>query len=377
MNKQSDELLIGVVGVGMQGGYFKDGFQQVPGLRVHAVCDIDEARAHEVAGNIGADKIYTSYEEMLDKAGVDAVFIATPNHLHAPQAIAALERGIHVLCEVTAAVSIEECRALVAAQKKSVAVYMIAENYIFHRPNLIVREIARRGLLGQIYHASGEFMHNLRAYCPDTPWRRKWHLGIDGITYGTHTLGPLLQCMPGDRIARLCCEGSGHHYKDERGEDYAQDTSVALAKTVKGALIKLRVDMLSIRPGAWGNYELQGTDGCYESLRGWPGSESRIWMKALNHEKDKWTLLRDLGNEYLPDFYKEALEAGIVGKGKYADYEGDSYFLLKEFWDAIRRIRPAQLDIHAAMDYTLPGLVSQQSIRQDSEWLEVPDSREW
>ena len=88
------------------------------------------------------------------------------------------------------------------------------------------------------------------------------------ITYTTHSLGPILQWMPGDRVARVCCAGSGHHYIDPRGNLYEnQDSCVMLAKTEQDALIKIRVDMLSNRPHAMTNYSLQGVDGCYESAR--------------------------------------------------------------------------------------------------------------
>ena len=128
--------------------------------------------------------------------------------------------------------------------------------------------MVRQGLFGTPYYAEGEYLHELKELNEITKWRRKWQTGINGITYGTHSLGPILQWMPGDRVARVCCAGRGHHYSDPRGDIYEnEDSCVMLCKMRSGGLVKIRVDMLSDRPHAMTNYQLQGTDGCYESSR--------------------------------------------------------------------------------------------------------------
>ncbi len=260
------QLNFGIVGAGGRGGGFRLGIEAT-GARIHAVCDVNEEKLGQAMETLGASEKYTDLEEMLDKSDVDAVIVGTPMPFHAPQAIAALGRGVHVLSEVPAAVSIDECKALVAAANASSAVYMMAENFTYMKPNVLVKELVRRGLFGDVYYAEGEYLHELKGLNEITTWRRKWQTGIRGITYGTHSLGPILQWMAGDRVARVCCEGSGSHHVDPRGNAYADDTSVMLCKTAKGALIKIRVDMISDRPHAMSNYQLQGSKGAYESAR--------------------------------------------------------------------------------------------------------------
>jgi predicted dehydrogenase len=102
-----------------------------------------------------------SYTQLLDN--VDAVIIASPQHYHVPQAVRALEAGVHVLSEVPAAVSIEQAQALVAAVRGSSAVYMLAENYCYKRNNLIVNAMVRAGVFGTIYFAEGEYLHEMKA----------------------------------------------------------------------------------------------------------------------------------------------------------------------------------------------------------------------
>ena len=366
------KLNIGVMGAAGRGASFRAPFDAHPKTRIHAVCDLRQDALEETARKLGASETYTDYAEMLERSEIDAVVIGTPMHFHAAQAILALEQNIHVLCEVTAGVTIQECQALVKAAKRSSAVYMMAENYTYTRPNVLVKELARRGLFGDVYYAEGEYLHELKDLNEVTRWRRRWQTGIDGVTYGTHSLGPILQWMAGDRIARVCCEGSGHHYRDPRGDLYEnQDSTVMLAKTERGALIKIRVDMISERPHAMTNYTLQGTKGCYESARS-PQETGRVWLADLCQAKDTWLDLAQLEEAYLPGMWRdpppEALQAG---------HGGGDYFEVLDFVRSIVDGTACPIGIHEAMDMTLPGLVSQASVATGGTWMPVPDSRAW
>ena len=361
---------IGIVGACGRGGSFKDACDAMGDVAIHAVCDLNTDGIEEAARVLGASETYTSYDEMLEKSELDAVIVGTPMQFHAPQAIQALKANLHVLSEVTSAVSIEECKQLVEAQKNSRGVYMMAENYTYMRPNAIVREMVKRGEFGTTYFAEGEYIHELKGLNEITTWRRKWQTGIEGVTYGTHSLGPILQWMPGDRVAQVCCAGSGHHYKDPREDNYAQDMSIMLCKMESGGLVKIRVDMLSDRPGAATNYQLQGTDGCYESARA-AGEKNRIWLRSKSQDPEAWMDLADLEEEFLPEMWRKyGADADQAGHG------GGDFFEILDFVQAARGERKPDLGIHETMDMTLPGLVSQQSILS-GQWEKVPDSRSW
>jgi predicted dehydrogenase len=368
----AETVRIGIVGACGRGASFKAACDAIPGVQVQAVCDTNAEELPKAAERLGAREQFTDYDAMLATAEIDAVIIGTPMPLHVPQAIAALERHKHVLSEVPAGVSVEECRALAAATQASRGIYMMAENYAYRRQNVLVRELARLGLFGTPYYAEGEYIHELKQMNEDTPWRRKWQTGINGNTYPTHSLGPILQWMPGDRVVAVCCAGSGRHHRDPRGDVYENEAStITLCKMRSGGLVKLRLDMLSDRPHAMTNYQLQGTDGAYESARA-QGDTDRIWLRSLCKDADAWLPLRDLEADYLPTMWKEAGETA-----KRAGHGGGDYFEIVDFVDAVLGRRAPDIDIHAAMDMTLPGLISQQSILQESRWLEVPDSRDW
>jgi len=366
-----EKLNIGIVGAVGRGGSFRAGIEATGVARIHAVCDLQADKLDEAMRRLGAAEKYVSYEEMLEKSALDAVVVGTPMHLHAPQSVLALRKNLHVLSEVTAAVSIEQCRDLVAAAKASKGVYMMAENACYMKHNVLVKMLVERGLFGEVYFAEGEYLHELKALNERTPWRRTWQTGIRGVTYGTHSLGPIMQWLTGDRIVRVCCEGSGSHYVDPRGDHYADDTSILLAKTAKGALVKVRCDMISERPSVTCTYQLQGTKGCYESARS-RDDKHRVWLAGVCKEKEKWMDLFELEKDYMPEMWRTPADAALK-----AGHGGSDYFEVLDFVNAITGKARCPIGIHEAMDMTLPGLVSQQSILQGGAWLEAPDSRMW
>lgn len=364
-------LNVGIVGSVGRGRSFFAAFHNNPQTRLHALCDLNEEGLAAQAAEQQVELTYKDYEAMLDKSGVDMVLIGTPMPFHAPQAIMALERGIHVMSEVPAAVGMEEAQALVRAAKASSARYMMAENYTYIRPNVLIRELAHQGLFGELYFGEGAYIHELKGLNEITKWRRKWQTGINGATYPTHSLGPVLQWFR-ERVVSCCCMGTGHHYRDPRGDEYEnEDNILLLCRLSGGGLAHIRVDMLSDRPHCMTYYSLQGTEGCYESPRS-DGEKHKIWLRSAHEAAPTWHDLSELEEQYLPEKWLNPPEAALQ-----SGHWGGDYWEVAEFVDAILTDSEPPIGIHEAMDYTLPGLVSQDSISQGSAWLEVPDSRSW
>jgi predicted dehydrogenase len=364
------QLKFGVIGAAGRGAGFFTAITCNPNARLEALCDLNEESLLSTAEANGVAKTFTNYEQMLDRAGLDVVIIGTPMPLHTEMAVQALQRGLHVMSEVPACVSLDEAKQLVAAVNASPAQYMMAENFTYMRPNVLVRAIAKAGLFGNTYFAEGEYLHELKELNEVTKWRRKWQTGINGNTYPTHSLGPVLQWM-GERVTSVMCTGTGHHYRDPRGAQYEQeDSTTMLCRTEKGGLIQIRLDMLSNRPHNMTYYSLQGTRGCYEAPRGL-GDQPKIWLQDRCDTSD-WIPLEDLAEEFLPDEWlrpsEEQLQAG---------HGGGDYLEVQDFVRAILDNAPPPIGIHEALDMTLPGLISQQSIAQGSVWLDVPNSRGW
>jgi len=367
-----DHLIrFGIIGAVGRGGSFTRSLTANPGASITALCDIRAERLEASAAELEVEHTFADAEAMLDSGVIDAVVVGTPMQFHASQSAMALERNIHVLSEVTAGVSVEECHSLVLAARRSSARYMMAENYIYQKSMVLVTELARRGLFGELYYAEGAYIHELKELNERTPWRRRWQTGVNGCTYPTHSLGPVLQWFAGERVTAVCAVGTGHHYRDPRGDCYEMEDSVTMTcRLTSGALASIRVDMLSDRPHNMGHHVLQGTDGSFESADGFRGVP-KIWLRSRS-EKPQWEALEELEEEFLPDFWKrppaEALKAG---------HGGGDYWQVQDFVTAILEDREPPIGIDEAMDLTLPGLVSQASIAQGSTWVAVPDSRNW
>jgi hypothetical protein len=94
--------------------------------------------------------------------------------------------------------------------------------------------------------------------------------------------------------------------------------------------------------------------------------------KDLCKNANEWRDLGEFAEQFLPDCWKHPPEA--VAK---AGHAGSDFYEVTDFVNAIAEGREPPIGIHDSRDMTLPGLISQESIRRDGEWLPVPDSREW
>ncbi len=369
-------IRFGIVGAAGRGNSFVRSIMANPATELTALCDLRAAQVEASAVELGVEHTFTDADQMFASGLIDAVVIGTPMHFHAPQAISALAHDIHVMSEVTAGVSVEECRDLVIASRRSKGIYMLAENYTYIKTNVLVKELVRHGLFGEIYYGEGAYVHELKALNEGTPWRRHWQTGVNGCTYPTHSLGPVLQWFTearrrGERVVSVSAVGTGHHYTDPRGDQYEMEDSVTMmCRTSSGGLIQIRVDMLSNRPHHMTHYALQGTTGAYESGDGFQGVP-KVWLQSRN-PTPTWEPLDDLAEEFLPDFWKNPPSAA-----EKAGHGGGDYWEVEDFVRAISEGGPPPIGIDVAMDFTLPGLVSQQSLAAGSSWVAVPDSRNW
>ena len=273
---------------------------------------------------------------------------------------------VHAVSEVTAGVSIEECRDLVSAVRSSKAKYMMAENYTYMKPNVLVGELVKRGLFGDIYYAEGAYIHELKGLNERTPWRRRWQTGVNGSTYSTHSLGPVLQWFAGQRVVAVCTVGCGHHYRDARNELYEMEDSVTMMCRLSGGGLAHIPRGHALGPAAQhGALRPAGHRRVLRIHRWVPGRPQSL------AEQSQWEPLEEL-EELLPDYWKNPPEAALR-----AGHGGGDYWEVQDFVHAIIENREPPIGIDQAMDMTLPGLVSQQSIAQGATWVAVPDSRNW
>lgn len=369
------ELSVGVVGAGQRAHTVVRSIDH-PEVEITAVCDVDEERRLEAKRAFEAEVGYEEYDRLLADDIVDVVLLEVPQQKLAPMAVRALASETHVYSETPGAVTLEQASDIVEAFESSSAQYMLGENLIYFPENVLVRELVDAGLFGEPYYAEGEYIHDLKNTLVDRPWREEWEFGINGITYGTHQVGPILEWFGDDRIARVSCSGSGHHYTGPTGEEFElEDTTVMLCETEEGRLVKIRQDMISDRPyvNRLNSFHLQGTKGCYESPIG-EDETDKLWLQdrataGSAHERE-FRELSTVESEYMPRRWREMPEWA-----RYEGHYGAEYHMFNDFFDALIDGNRVPIDIEDSMDILLPCLMSQQAIGE-SEWTDVPTAGE-
>lgn len=134
------------------------------------------------------------------------------------------------------------------------------------------------------------------------------------------------------------------------------------------------MDMLSTRPYGL-NFRLQGTKGAFESFRDWTDGRTRLWADDLNRNgnSDIWIDFKQVQKDYIPEIWRDVPKS----VEQESTHWGIDYVTIREYIGSIYGLKKFKIGIHEAMDMTLPGLVSQESICEDGKWIEVPDSRQW
>ena len=159
-------VTLGIVGARRGSSFARTALDGLDGrVRLTSVCDIDAGVLAQWRREHPELAYYQSYEQFLAQANVDAVVLSTPLQLHAPQALQALAAGKHVLSEVIAATTLDECWALIAAVQRSGLKYMFAENSCYRRENMLVLNMVEQGLFRRD-HLRRRWLHP-RLHPPD------------------------------------------------------------------------------------------------------------------------------------------------------------------------------------------------------------------
>jgi len=362
----SSRLRVGIAGI-HRGLAFLEALRWSQHTQIAAVCDIGPSQLEQHGPAFGDAVRFTDYGQMLE-SGLDLVIVSTPAHLHVPQAVTALDRGIHVFSEVPAATSLAQCAELVRAVRRSSGMYMMAENCCYMKPHMVVANMAGAGLFGEVYHAEGCYVHFIRYMDQPGGWRDQYLFGRRGGTYLTHALGPILDWMD-DVVVTVNCVGTGSHVQPKLGGD---DSSTLLCSTAKGSIIELRNDMSSPRP-ARAYASLQGTKGVYEPDWGHDGKLGHrvcFYPADRSHAELEWEPLANYEERFLPEIWRnrpKELESQVHG--------GADGLTIRAFVDAIVNGKASPIDVYRALDMTVPGLISEISAHQGGAPVAVPNLR--
>jgi len=382
---------IGVIGVGSRGTYLLRLLLE-QGVEVPAVCDNRPARL-ELAVNLIANaregqkpatygKDPYDYRRMLARDDLQAVLVASPMQWHAVMSVDALRAGKHVLSEVSAAVTLQECWDLVHAVEETGRIYMLAENCCYWHHVMMIRNMVRNGIFGELTFAECGYVHDCRTLAFEADgtltWRGELSRDYRGNLYPTHSLGPVAQWLGinrGDRLVSLVAAETKHagmrHYIEKRfPPDHparklqfkAADSTTVLIRTAKGALIDLRYDVKSARPHPTTvYYSLQGTTASYDSRI------DGIWIEGRSPGY-QWQPLETYRQEFEDPLWKEHRAAA-----EKTGHAGGDFFVLHQFLEAVRHGGPSPIDVYDAAAWSAITPLSEISLSEGGRVVEIPD----
>jgi predicted dehydrogenase len=201
----SKTLKVGLIGTGgiVRGAHLKPGWTVVPDVEIVAACDINEASAKSLAEDFDIPNVFTDFNELLKMKEIDAVDICTPNKVHTPAVIAALEAGKHVMCEKPLAVSTREIMAMRAAMQKANKILMTAQHFRFQENSVAIKAWIDSGALGEVYHTRVNATR--RNWLPTSPGFIDPNLSGGGpcMDIGVHALDTALWLMNFPRPVRV------------------------------------------------------------------------------------------------------------------------------------------------------------------------------
>jgi len=148
-----ETIRIGVVGGGWPSWQHMKGYSKIEGVEVVALCDLNEERLHRIADEYGIAQRFTSYDEMFSTADLTAVSVCTPNTLHAEVSVAAMEAGLHVLCEKPMASTSQFAQQIMEARDRTGRIFMMGYQRRYGLAAQYLKSRVDRGDLGEIYFA--------------------------------------------------------------------------------------------------------------------------------------------------------------------------------------------------------------------------------
>jgi predicted dehydrogenase len=380
---------IGYVGIGGQGSAHVENLLKIDGCRITAVCDINPERttwavkAITEAGH-PAPSVYTrgprDFERLCAEEDLDLVYNATPWEWHVPICLAAMAHGKHSAVEVPAAMTVDDCWALVESAEKHARHCVMMENCNYGRMEMLAFNLVRQGLFGEIVHAEGGYLHDLReikfANVGEGLWRRAWAEKLNGNLYPTHGLGPVANCMDinrGDRFDYLVSMSgpsrglqawAAEHFPadaPQRRERYVLgDVNSTLIKTANGRTIYVGHDTNLPRPYSR-IHIVQGTKGL---IQGYP---DRVYIEGRG-KPHQWQDANDYLEEFDHPLWKD-IEAKAAGAGHGGMDFLEDYRLIK----CLREGLPTDMNVYDAAALSAVVGASVQSVAQKSTPISVPD----
>ena len=357
------KIRVGLFGLWMRSNFYKicESFEDV---EVVAVCDRDGKRMENFLKNRPEykGKVFYNFDEFID-CGLDAVFLLNYFHEHDIFAKKALEKGIHVLSEISAAPTMKRCVELCEAVEASGCIYCLGENYPFSAAGYEMKKLVNEGTFGRILYAESEYNHpssykDMLGMCPgDYHWRRY----IPTTYYVNHTLGPLMYFTE-QRPVKVAGFAVQSYWLTDEFDFLKTNDAFGMMNiyTDDGALWRLPACAKMAAPSGT---RLCGEFGSVETGRSL-GGDLFVYYGGWCIPEGKERTRR-----YTPVFDENAEDANNAG------HSGGDYWVAYNFFKAIRTNTQPFFDVYKGCEMAAVGILAWRSVLNNSQIFDIPDFR--
>lgn len=390
-----DRVRAAFIGVGARGPGHIESCLMMEGVDITAICDIHEPSAKAAAKMVTdagrpEPPLYMKgehdYRRMLERDDIDAVFIATPWGWHVPMAVDTMLAGKHAFLEVPASPTLQGCWDLVDTAEKTRKHCMMMENVCYGREELMVLNMCRLGVFGELLHGEAAYIHDLRGQMEEIEhgtgsWRTYEYTKRNGNLYPTHGLGPVAQYMNinrGDRFEYLSSMSSNSRVRAEYAKKHfpegherrtlkfiAGDINTSIVRTALGRTIMIQWDEQLPRPYTRHNL-IQGTHGV------WAGFPGRVVVEDVTPNTDSWVQgdgLKAFYDKYDHPLWKKLSDPAT----KHGGHGGMDFVMMWRIITALRNGLPMDQDVYDAASWSVVSPLSEWSVANRGQSIDFPD----
>lgn len=322
-----------------------------------------------------------SYQEILDNPEIQGVIICSAWEAHIPQAIAAMKAGKKAAFEVGGAYTLEDCWDLVNTYEQTGVHCMMLENCCYGKEELMVLNMVRQGLFGDVVHCSGGYHHDLRDEITqgkeNRHYRLRNYINRNCENYPTHELGPIAKVLDinnGNRMVSLsstasCAKGLHEYVLRERGPEHPLsqvafsqgDIFTTVIKCAQGQTIVLTLDTTLPRCYSRG-FTVRGTKAAYFE------DTNMLYQDGVHGHfgaQQYWDNAKEYMETYTHPIWKNYDPRGGHG--------GMDYLVQAAFLESLIHNTRPPVDVYDAAAWMSITALSEQSIHQGGAVVAIPD----
>lgn len=318
-------IRIGIIGTGNMARQHVKNFNAIKSCRVTACADIMPGRAKEFAGKHGIPAAYENVEEMLKCEKLDGVSVVTVDAAHAEASLAAIRRGIHVMCEKPLADTLEKARKMEKAARSARVFTAVNFSYRNRPATQMAAKLVASGKLGDIRHVEGDYLQSWLTLDwqvePSLLWRLSKRHGSAGVLgdLGVHLLD-LASFVVGD-IQALNCDLTVFEKGVKRIGEYVfdvNDSVSALVRFKNGARGTLNTTRWAKGHGNTVALRVYGTQGAIDLNLDRPEEEQLKVCLGRGEDAHRWMPMKCPKTPNQQERFVASIRTGKQGQTSFA-----------------------------------------------------------